>query len=233
MAGASAGRGRLRLPAPILEGTAASAAGAGLYAGAALLENQLVASPVLSAGLEEIGKALVILAAGLLAMRHAARASRVERAPARRLRMLRLGAARGLSLGLVAAAVFAAVENIAYLAAFPETGVLARLAWSLPVHLAAALAEAVGAEMLLGRLARHAAVRPARPSRLVLAAAAWLLALCGAAGWHAGANLLAERGFTRGAFALGTVTAFALTALLLALFLRRAHIGGYLDAAES
>ena len=133
--------------------------------------------------------------------------------------------ARGLSLGLVAVAVFAGAENLAYLIAFQEAGVLARLLWSLPVHLVAALAEALGVLLLFrwrgsgpaearGRLplvgepvpglrlapgrqpARLRITSPLRPSRL------------------------------------GVVIANLLFLVLLLQFLRQAYLGGFLHGAD-
>ena len=57
------------------------------------------------------------------------------------LRMSR--AVRGTSWGLVAMVFFAAAENLAYFAAFPEKGAFYRLLWSEPIHLVLAICEAL------------------------------------------------------------------------------------------
>lgn len=123
-------------------------------------------------------------------------------------------AARGLSLGIAAIAVFAAIENLAYFAAFPGWGAAGRLLWSEPVHLVSALALSLG--LLAPAAGRGAAAglragagrsaAPAAPGRAMgdrgspggggRGAARAALALSGgfalAYAWHLAANLAAS-----------------------------------------
>ena len=129
-----------------MDGALAVLTGLLLYGGAVGSETVLGTNLSGSALLEELGKALLLLAFGWCGTARAGHLSRQGRARAR-------GLARGLSLGLVAIGVFAGIENLAYLLAFREAGVLARLFWSLPVHLVAGLLEALGVVFLFRCLA--------------------------------------------------------------------------------
>ena len=167
----------------LMEGGLVVVAGLALYGAAAGIEIALGANHNVSALLEELEKSVLIMLFGWLGIR--ARAASWEHSPAKQARSLALGAARGLSLGLVAVTVFAGAENLGYLIAFPESGVLTRLLWSLPVHLVAALTEALGALCLFhwlggtGKLKRRLAGLPIWIGTMVLAMA-----------WHLAANLL-------------------------------------------
>ena len=203
-----------------LEGASAILAGFLFFGVAAGVERFLGMGPGGSALLEELGKALLLAAfCGPLvpALRQGGSPREV------RVRLLRL--ARRLSLGLVAVAVFAGVENLAYLFAFPEAGVLARLAWSVPVHLAAGLGQALGFLLLFSRLEGGRG----------RSAMAWLAAaggLCLAAAWHAGANLLVSGPLSPRAFTVGAVAANLLCLALLVQFLKHAYLGGFLHGSD-
>ena len=218
---------------PLREGGAAVACGAGLFAAAAAIERAAGSGVAVSAVLEECGKALLLLVWGFYGWESAARGGAPTLSRARRRRELLLGEARGLSLGLVSIAVFVAAENLAYFAAFPEAGILTRLAWAVPVHLVAALLEAVGALLFLRALTLWAQRTEAR-SWLgpALGCLAWLASLGGGAAWHTAANLLVERGLDTKSLVAGSLAGSTLAVLLFALFLRRAYIGGFLHGAD-
>ncbi len=211
----------------LLEGVIAVMAGLALFGAAAGMEMAVGAGPTASAILEELGKAALLLLAGRLGILF--RAGQIlERNSRRQARSLALGAARGLSLGLVAIAVFAAIENMAYLIAFPESGVLTRLVWSLPVHLVAALAEAMGTLFLFRYLSDKA---PGWLKKLI-GTTTWIGSLALAMVWHIGANLLVSGHLTASAFTAGMVTANLLFLVLLSQFLRQAYLGGFLHGAD-
>jgi hypothetical protein len=195
-----------------IEAVLAALAGLLLYAAAAGLETVLDAGPTLSAILEELGKTMLLLVFGW--------SGRVGASVRQRV----LGLARGLSLGLVAVTVFAAAENMAYLLAFQEAGVLARLLWSLPVHLVAALAEAWGVLILLrGRETSR---------RAILGTLCWFAGLCFACAWHIGANALASVHLAASTFAGGVALAILLFLVLMSQFLKQAYLGGFLHGAD-
>lgn len=195
------------------EALVAVTAGLALYGAAAGLGTAGGGGPVFSALLEELLKAALLLGFGWAGRRMGG-----EDNPRRLARCRALGLARGLSLGLVAVTVFAGAENLAYLAAYREAGVLARLLWSLPVHLVAALLEALGVLCLFrGRLAGSAF-------------GCGLVAL--AMGWHAAANLLAAHRLAFPAFAGGVAVANLLFLILLLQYLRHAYLGGFLHGAD-
>jgi hypothetical protein len=205
-----------------------------LYGIAAAVEIAGSSSPAASALIEEGLKAALLLGAAVLGLR-VSRGRAVERPSLRRERLLRLAAARHLSLGLVAIAAFAGAENIAYFAAFPEAGVLGRFLWSMPVHLVAALVEALG---LLPFVALRAE-RIARPLggpqgalRPLKAGALWCASLAAAASWHLAANTLVSSGQLPEIFPVGAAVNLALLALLMGGYLNRAYIGGFLHGSD-
>ena len=204
------------------DGVTAVVAGLLLYAAATGVETFLTAGPMVSAILEELGKMLLLVGFGWSG-RSAAR----ERHPLRQARARALGAARGLSLGLVAVVAFAGAENLGYLIAFQEAGILARLLWSLPVHLVAALSEALGVLFLLRCLEGKRDFRP----RLV-GISAWFAGTGLAMAWHVGANILVSNSLTPSVFAGGVVLANLLFLVFMLLFLRQAYIGGFLHGAD-
>jgi len=138
--------------------------------------------------------------------------------------------ARGLSLGLVAITVFIGVEHLAYCAAFPEAGILTRLLWSLPVHLVAALVEALGALALLQQVNAEAEGRPW--ARALRGPGACCGALALAAAWHGGANLLVSGRLALPVFVTGACLAHLLFLILLSRFLTQAYLGGFLHGAD-
>ena len=203
-----------------LEGVAAVLAGLLLYGAAAGIEAFAGTGPVAAATVEELGKAALLLGFCWLD-----RDTVRERNPRREARGRRLRLARRLSLGLVAVTVFVGVENLAYLAVFPEAGVLARLLWSLPVHLTAALLEALGLLLLFDRLA-------ARGRRRLAGVFLGLGGLGLAWAWHLGANLLVSGRLTSPVFAAGVVVANLCFLVLMVQFLRKAYLGGFLHGAD-
>lgn len=217
-------------PKPLLEGLAAGIAGLALYGAAAGIEIALGSGPAAAALLEELGKAGLLLLSGWLGIRTRAEWTKRERNPARRARSQALALARGLSLGLVAIALFAGIENVAYLIAFPEAGVLGRLLWSLPVHLVAALLEALGAVFLFTHPATR--IEAHRPLRSLTGPLVWTGALVLATAWHLSANLLASGRLTFPLFTTGVVIAHLLCLALLFRFLRQAYLGGFLHGAD-
>ena len=166
-------------------------------------------------------------------------------ASARERRLGRLAEARRISLALVATAVFAAAENLAYFAAFREAGVLGRLLWSMPVHLSAALAEALGALGLAGAWSRPAAAEhagrlgigalrdaafaAARRARRPLAC---LASLAAGTAIHAAANAVASGPAGRVAPVIGAFAGLPILAALAAAFVDRAYIGGFLHGTD-
>lgn len=129
-----------------------------------------------------------------------------------------------LFLALAAVTVFVATENMAYFLAFPESGIFLRLAWAEPVHIVAALAEAIGLYSFFARSgpgaasdpdyqlpaleseARGAAIRPSTPggvlgtilaklARIAPKLGLGLSGLAFGAAWHASANALASSSF--------------------------------------
>jgi hypothetical protein len=204
------------------DGVLAVTAGLLLYAVAAGLETVLRTGLWSSTLLEELGKAVVLLVFGGT-WRNTARAGRTVR----QARSRALGLARGLSLGLVAIAVFAGAENMAYFLAFREAGVLARLFWSLPVHLVAGLVEALGTVLLFRCLERKPGFR-ARLGGMSL----WFSSLCLACAWHGGANGLVSGHLASSTFLGGIVIANLLFLVLLSQFLKQAYLGGFLHGAD-
>lgn len=198
----------------------AGAAGGLLFGAAAGLEGRLGAGPLLSALLEEAGKVTLLLLFGGLGQGPAR-----GLATRRETRSRGLALARGLSLGLVAVTVFAGAENLAYLLAFPEFGVLERLLWSLPVHLVAGLLEALGVLFLFRWLETKSGFRW-RAAGLASCLGALGLAVC----WHGAANLLAAE--HPAAVPGGAVVAFLLFLVLLPQFLGRAYLGGFLHGTD-
>jgi len=203
-----------------LEGAAAVLAGFLLYGLAAGIEAFAGTGPLVAATVEELGKASLLLGFCWQGWKGGP-----ERNPRREARGRLLRLARRLSLGLVAVAVFVGVENLAYLAAFPEAGVLARLLWSLPVHLVAALVEALGFLLVFRRLAGGR-----RPGLAGAALGSGGLVLAWA--WHLGANLLVSGRLTPKVFTAGVVIANLLFLVLMMQFLRKAYLGGFLHGAD-
>ncbi len=206
---------RPALPPPLAAVVAVLTGGLALYGGVAWVERILQMGPISGAVLEEAGKGLVILAFGWSGSRKPA----LERRSTQRIRSRALGAARGISLGLVAVAVFVLAENLAYAEAFSEAGILKRLLWSVPGHLTAALLEALGALHLLRR--RDLIGGLLAGGGLILAAA-----------WHAGLNLLASGPLGGALFAGGSLLASLSFVMLLFLFLGHAYLGGFLHGAD-
>ncbi len=145
-------RGFLRgIPPGLLVSAGFLAAGAALYLPASAL-NRFLADrfslpPVLSVLPEEVLKLGLALGAAALA---------------RRLRNPGLGLA-----AVLGATGFAAAENLAYMAAFPDAGVFLRLGWALPLHVNAA---ALFALSLAGRKPAAAAAGAFAASAAVHAA---------------------------------------------------------------
>lgn len=204
-----------------LDAALAGLAGCLLFGAAASVERGLGLGPKGSACLEELGKSVLLLAFGWFSQ-----GAFLERNPLRQARFRALGCARGLSLGLVAVTVFAGAENLAYLIAFPEFGVLGRLLWSLPVHLVAALVEALSLLFLLRGWSLETGPR-------------WRLAGCAcavgglglASAWHATANVLVSEPLVPGVFTGGVAISLLLFLVLLSQFHRRAYLGGFLHGA--
>ena len=205
----------------LAQGILALALGVSLFELAAFVERRTGMGALPSAFLEEAGKAALILGFGLFGLR----SERARRAAL-------LSGARGLCLGLVGVAIFVAAENLAYFLAFPEASVLERLVWTLPVHIVAALLEAIGALVLLRALAPLPKGRKVEPGELALGIVAFGLALLGAAAWHWAANLLVLAGLSTRNLVLGALTGSGLAVLLFTLLLRRAFIGGFLDGTD-
>jgi hypothetical protein len=235
---------------PPLEAASVATAGLFLYAAALVPERLLSASGGLSALIEEMLKTLTIAAFALAGARSAARMAGTERSSIRRARAIRLGSARKTSLALAAVAVFAAIENLSYFLAFPEAGIAARLVWSLPVHLVAALAEALGVLALAASLARARAARMGgKPESLKRRLASLSAFLAGAGSgflWHWTANALAAGGQGGGlpgpsfladgaagpVFLAGAALNILAFIVLATAFSRRAYIGGFLHGAD-
>jgi hypothetical protein len=191
------------------------------------IEVGIQAGTVVSVELEELSKASLLLLFGYLGVQTGQ--SGGERHPVRRARARALDFARGLSLGLVAIVIFAGAEDLLYLHAFPEAGVLARLAWSLPVHLVAGLLEALGTVSLFRHPAGAIAIRRVRTW---VGLFFWVGSLGLAAAWHLAANQLASGPLPFPLYLAGAVTAFLLLVALLSAFFRQAYLGGFLHGAE-
>lgn len=222
----------------VLEAGLAAISGLLLYLGALVLEGlgELLLAPgspeaarrALFALIEEGAKLGLLLAFGL---RFGAGGPRRRGADA-----LRLGAARGLSLGIAAVAVFAAIENLAYFAASPGWGAAGRLLWSEPVHLVSALALSLGLFPLVSGRGGPAGRRAARAAPAI--AGGFALAYA----WHLGANLAASGlllpraaeapGGAARLLAAGSILNAAALWALLRLYLRKAVIGGFLYGKE-
>ncbi len=229
--GSSAGRppGARFAASPASEMALVLLAGAALFAAAAAIERLLGTSPAVSAVLEESLKTISILSIGYFAYRASMR--RPDAPGTGRERRARLAAARGISLGLASTLAFAGIENLAYLFAFPEAGILARLAWSLPVHLVAALLEALGALASLTALAAFAAGRRSRLRALASGGALVALVAAGSA-WHAAANVLVDSGIASWTYVGGATASLALAQVLVRVVTRRAYNGGFLHGTE-
>lgn len=230
---------RASFPGPAIEGAIAIFAGTGLFFAVAGIESSLRASSSSSAFIEEIGKASTILTFGWIYRYLEAHEGAPKGKSPRGARLRRGATARGVSMGLAAAAVFAAVENLAYFAAFPEAGILARLLWSLPVHLDSALLEALGALPLLGisprvSRSRKGALRGLAPRFASLAyhTLAFAVGLVAGALLHAAANLAAEMGIAAEALASGALVGIIGFAALAKAYYHTAYIGGFLHGAE-
>ena len=242
----------------VLEAGLAAISGLLLYLGALVLEGlgELLLAPgspeaarrALFALIEEGAKLGLLLAFGL---RFGAGGPRRRGADA-----LRLGAARGLSLGIAAVAVFAAIENLAYFAASPGWGAAGRLLWSEPVHLVSALALSLGLFPLVsGRGGPAGRTDPRRAMgdrgipaggpagrRAARAAPAIAGGFALAYAWHLGANLAASGlllpraaeapGGAARLLAAGSILNAAALWALLRLYLRKAVIGGFLYGKE-
>ncbi|HOX47714.1 MAG TPA: hypothetical protein PLG14_00905 [Spirochaetales bacterium] len=149
---------------------------------------------------------------------------------------LRLGAARGLSLGIAAVAVFAAIENLAYFAASPGWGAAGRLLWSEPVHLVSALALSLGLFPLVSGRGGPAGRSAARAAPAI--AGGFALAYA----WHLAANLAASGlllpraaeapGGAARLLAAGSILNAAALWALVRLYLHKAVIGGFLYGKE-
>ena len=222
----------------VLEAGLAAISGLLLYLGALVLEGlgELLLAPgspeaarrALFALIEEGAKLGLLLAFGL---RFGAGGPRRRGADA-----LRLGAARGLSLGIAAVAVFAAIENLAYFAASPGWGAAGRLLWSEPVHLVSALALSLGLFPLVSGRGGPAGRSAARAAPAI--AGGFALAYA----WHLGANLAASGlllpraaeapGGAARLLAAGSVLNAAALWALGRLYLRKAVIGGFLYGKE-
>ncbi|HTX71452.1 MAG TPA: hypothetical protein VMC79_01370 [Rectinemataceae bacterium] len=236
---------KLRPPRPLVEGLAAVGAGTALFALAAILERAFSMGTVASACTEELGKGLLLLLAACAGRALYAAPSHAPASAARLRRVQLLASARGLSLGLVAVASFAAVENLAYFAVFPEAGVLERLLWSLPVHLVSALVEAVGVLALMRALVAGGAGNGSKGGaggggaggvgallRLGRGGAILTASVGAGIAWHSAANMMVERGLGLASLVAGSVAALALAALLFALYLGTAYIGGFLHGSH-
>ncbi len=219
-----------------LETLSVPLAGASIYALAFAAERLIAAEPGTAALIEELLKLAVISAYALGGLASSAHRASLERSPLRFGRAIMLLCARRLSLALAAVAVFAAIENLAYFLAFPEAGIAARLAWSMPVHLVSGLLEALGILAAVKAAARRLAAakggRALEPPALIAAAAA-LLACCGAGfAWHWAANSLVSGGLGDQRYMLGAAANLAAFVFLATAFARRAYIGGMLHGAD-
>jgi hypothetical protein len=249
-----AGRPRLSLPAlPLgwmrvlklsLPAIAAVASGLLLYFLLAGLETALGSGLLASVGLEELCKCLLALAFALsFSAADRSGLARGAKSKAKAKRSLGLPPeVKGLSWALVAVAIFATAENLAYFAAFPGQGILLRLIWSEPVHLVSALAEASAIYLLLSLLPRGQATRagagPGKAGRLAGQALTALALLAFALAWHLGFNLVADGPLPALAADAGpawratlTFAALANLAALAALayhFAHRVIVGGFL-----
>ena len=221
-----------------LEAGLAAISGLLLYLGALVLEGlgELLLAPgspeaarrALFALIEEGAKLGLLLAFGL---RFGAGGPRRRGADA-----LRLGAARGLSLGIAAVAVFAAIENLAYFAASPGWGAAGRLLWSEPVHLVSALALSLGLFPLVSGRGGPAGRSAARAAPAI--AGGFALAYA----WHLAANLAASGlllpraaeapGGAARLLAAGSILNAAALWALVRLYLHKAVIGGFLYGKE-
>jgi len=112
-------------------------------------------------------------------------------------------------LALATIAVFGTFENLAYLSAFSSAGIVGRLFWSLPVHVAGAMA-----------------VIAALSSRRSLVAPAFLFA----AGWHLGANALASSSPSAAVLIAGSVLSVAAIVVLSRLWFRNVVLEGIVHA---
>ncbi|HRY71841.1 MAG TPA: hypothetical protein P5165_01340 [Spirochaetia bacterium] len=222
----------------VLEAGLAAISGLLLYLGALVLEGlgELLLAPgspeaarrALFALIEEGAKLGLLLAFGL---RFGAGGPRRRGADA-----LRLGAARGLSLGIAAVAVFAAIENLAYFAASPGWGAAGRLLWSEPVHLVSALALSLGLFPLVSGRGGPAGRGAARAAPAI--AGGFALAYA----WHLAANLAASGlllpraaeapGGAARLLAAGSILNAAALWALVRLYLHKAVIGGFLYGKE-
>ncbi len=222
----------------VLEAGLAAISGLLLYLGALVLEGlgELLLAPgspeaarrALFALIEEGAKLGLLLAFGL---RFGAGGPRRRGADA-----LRLGAARGLSLGIAAVAVFAAIENLAYFAASPGWGAAGRLLWSEPVHLVSALALSLGLFPLVSGRGGPAGRSAARAAPAI--AGGFALAYA----WHLAANLAASGlllpraaeapGGAARLLAAGSILNAAALWALVRLYLHKAVIGGFLYGKE-
>jgi len=159
-------------------------------------------------------------------------------------------AVEGLIWGLAAIVVFAATENLAYLVAFPGNGIFLRLAWSEPVHLVSALAEAEAIWLIVkigkaitGQAPAPEAMAGKPPIFGMVAGMTGFLAL--AVAWHLVFNLAAdgpiqalehsgdEAGLAWRSAILGALIAnLAAMAALAYHFAHRVIVGGFLYGAE-
>ncbi len=126
-------------------------------------------------------------------------------------------AARGLSLGLAAVAAFAALETFVYFLAFPSRGTVMRLLWSLPTHLVAAFATALGAAEFL-----------VKGQKVMREALCFLCGFFSAVAWHLAANLLAAQGPAPWIFVVWSIANFAALFALGGAFLKNVLLGGFL-----
>jgi hypothetical protein len=219
---------RPRLPSFLVPALAIAGGGLGLYFLLALVEGLLGASPLGSALIEEGAKALLLALLAAWGFRKAR--ERIPRAELsrREFRTAISYAVRHISLGLALILAFATVENLAYFLAFPTGDIFGRLLWSEPVHLVAALAEALGSGAALRILSRGQGRR-----RLFAAFLRWLPWFLGAIAWHLGANYLAGglagEAFRQGPPLLpGALANLIIIILVGRLYVRRLIIGGFL-----
>ncbi len=210
-----------------IPGLAALAGGYGIFVVARFAGTISSGGLAVSALIEESLKALLAFILALSCMRQAdAPAPEPGSAEGiRRCLWRREGAVRGLGFGLVACTAFALTENLAYALVFPESGIFARLWWSVPVHMISSFLSAAGLFPILILVAnRKAPVRERRTDTwLPIKTTAWFAA---SSLFHYSANLIVSTGPSPLAVNIaGLVLVLAVLAAYRALF-QKLYIGG-------
>ena len=135
-----------------------------------------------------------------------------------RMRKALPGSPSGAGIGIVAIVIFSALENLAYLRAFPGADVFQRLLWSEPVHLVSALAFAAG---LSGSpVYEEGREPPSKAGRRGRRGAG--IALPFALVWHFAANAIADAGPGPAMVAAVAIANFTMIFVLSLLYFDRA-----------